>query len=73
MTGRSAERAALAQDAVRAFLAQIPRQQALPGMPVAAAEGPQQPARADPDAAAVAEPPSLAYERYAEPEAEAEL
>ena len=62
MTGRSAERAAFAQDAVRAFLAQIPGQQALPGMPVAAAEGPQLPSRADLDvatsvtAAAIADP-----------------
>jgi hypothetical protein len=62
VTARGGERIAFAQDAVRAFLAQIPGQQALPGMPPAAAEGPQLPARADLDvatsatAAAIADP-----------------
>ena len=62
MPGRSAERAAFAQDAVRAFLAQIPGQQALPGMPSPEAEGPRLPTRADLDvatsatAAAIADP-----------------
>jgi hypothetical protein len=43
--------------------------------PLHVVSGPRaaQPALADPDAAAAAEPPSLACERYAEPEAEAEL
>ena len=60
MTARSVERAAFAQGAVRAFLAQIPGQQALPGMPPAAAEGPQLPIRADLDVATAATAAAIA-------------
>jgi hypothetical protein len=60
MTVRGAARVAFAQGAVRAFLDQIPGQQALPGMPPPSPAGPQLPVRADLDVATAATAAAIA-------------